>query len=164
MQTVENGLFISIDYTWKLENGEIFDTNLQGRPLEIEMGQGHVIPGFEEALRGMSLNEKKVFTVQPEDGYGQRNEEYMHTFAMAELPPGIDPEVGQALALTTPDGRQIPAWITARDDQGVTVDMNHPLAGRALTFSIEVTGISRTPVHGSGCGCGCGSDDSHGCH
>ncbi|MFH1154116.1 MAG: peptidylprolyl isomerase [Pseudomonadota bacterium] len=160
MKTAENGLFISIEYTGTLENGEVFDSSKGRQPLEVEMGAGQVIPGFEEAISGMALNEKKVFTVQPEQAYGPRNEEHIHTFSRSELPPEMDPEIGQTIALTTPDGQQIPAWIAGKDEEGLTVDLNHPLAGKALTFSIEITGISETSSQQSGCGCGCESDSS----
>jgi peptidylprolyl isomerase len=158
MKTVENGLFISIDYTGTLDDGQVFDSSRGRSPLEVEMGAGQVIPGFEDALRGMSLNEKKVFTLQPDQAYGLRNEDLTHTFARSELPADMDPEIGQAISLETPDGQQVPAWITAKDEQGMTVDLNHPLAGQALTFSIEITGISPTATREPGCGCGCGSE------
>jgi peptidylprolyl isomerase len=163
MQRVENGLFISVDYTGTLDNGEVFDSSEGRSPLEVEMGKGQLIKGFEAALVDMALNEKKTFTLTPEEAYGPRDEKRMHRFARADVPPEMDPQVGQAIALTTPDGRQVPARIADVDDDQVTVDLNHPLAGQALTFDIEVVGISPTATQqpaGCGGGCSCDSEKS----
>ncbi|MFZ5573361.1 MAG: FKBP-type peptidyl-prolyl cis-trans isomerase [Thermodesulfobacteriota bacterium] len=164
MQKVEKGLFVSVDYTGTLQNGDIFDSSRGRHPLEVEIGAGHLIKGFEAALMGMSLNEKKRFTLAPEEAYGHKNEEYLHTFDRSEIPPEITPEVGETVALTSPDGHEIPARIAQVDDQRVIVDLNHPLAGESLTFDIQIVGISDTPTqenHGCGCDCGCdcGSDE-----
>lgn len=167
MKTVENGLFVSVEYTGTLGNGDVFDSSEGGQPLEIQMGAGHLIPGFESALIGMSLNEKKTFTLEPEEAYGQRSEEHMHTFSRAEVPPEMNPEEGETVMLSTPDGQQIPAHIVEANDEKIVVDMNHPLAGEALTFEIEVVGISKTatqePLSGCGCGCDESNCDSGGC-
>lgn len=164
MNTVEDGLFVSVEYTGALDNGEIFDTSQGRKPLEVEMGTGRLIKGFEEALIGMALNEKKTFTVEPEDAYGVRNEDYVRSFNRTEIPPEINPEAGQTLALNTQSGHQIPARVTHVDDEKITVDMNHPLAGEALTFQIQVVGISDTPTQDqAGCGCGCDSECSSEC-
>jgi peptidylprolyl isomerase len=166
MNTVENGLFVSVEYTGTLNNGEIFDTSRGRRPLEVEIGSGSLIKGFEDELMGMILNERKTFTIKPEEAYGLRNEDYVQTFTRAEIPAEINPEVGQILALNTKKGHQIPARVTHIDDEKMVVDMNHPLAGEALTFEIEVVGISETPTQDqTGCGCGCNADGdcSSGC-
>jgi peptidylprolyl isomerase len=125
------------------------------------MGAGQLITGFESALAGMSLNETKVFTLDPQDAYGQRDEERMVTFQRSELPPQVEPQVGQPIGMRSPDGRQFPAVISQLDDAQVTVDLNHPLAGKKLTFDIKVVGISETATQqaaGCGCGCDCGGE------
>ncbi len=167
MQRVENGLFVSVDYTGTLEDGEVFDSSDGREPLEVEVGSGSVIPGFESALMGMSLNESKTFTLAPEEAYGDRDEERMHDFPASDIPEGMTPEVGQTLMLKTPQGQQIPARVDSVDDEKVVFDLNHPLAGRALTFSVKVVGISETATQShagcsseqcasGGCDCGCG--------
>ena len=158
MEKVGNGLFVSVDYKGTLQNGEVFDTSHGRQPLEIQMGAGQLIKGFENALLGMSLNEKKAFTLGAEEAYGQRDEDLSHSFTRADFPPEMDPRVGQTVALSTPEGQQIPARIVKVDDENVTVDMNHPLAGEVLNFEIKVVGISSTPTQdpvecGSGCDC-----------
>jgi len=161
---VENNKFVSIDYTGTLPNGEVFDTSYGRQPLEIQMGAGQLIRGFENALLGMTVNEKKTFTLAPEEAYGHRDESLTQKFPKADVPPEMNPQVGDTVGLSTADGQQIPAVISAVDDQHVTVDLNHPMAGKTLTFAIEIKGISDTPTqHSAGCGGGC--DCSSGsCH
>lgn len=156
MNTVENGLFVSVEYKGTLGDGEVFDSSEGRQPLEVQMGAGQLIQGFEAALMGMSLNEAKTFTLNPEEAYGHRNEEHMHTFTREEVPPEMNPQEGQTIALSTPDGQQIPAHIVEVNDEKVVVDLNHPLAGESLTFEIKVVGISETATQEpQGCGCGC---------
>ena len=158
MEKVENGIFVSVDYKGTLQNGEVFDTSSGRQPLEIQIGAGKVIKGFEGALLGMSLNEKKSFTIEPEDAYGQRDERLTRVFARAEVPPEMDLQVGQIVGIRSEEGQQMSASIVQVDDENVTADMNHPLAGQVLHFEIEVVGISSTPTQvpdecGQGCGC-----------
>ncbi len=169
MEKVENGVFVSVDYKGTLQDGKLFDSSEGRAPLEVEFGAGNVIKGFEAALEGMSLNEKKTFTLAPNDAYGERNDDSIHTFPRTEMPSDMNPKIGEVIAIVTPDGKQVPAQINKIDDQNVTVDMNHPLAGETLTFEIEVVGISKTATQaaqGCGCGCSCGepeTPDSSGC-
>ncbi|MGD8366046.1 MAG: peptidylprolyl isomerase [Desulfobacterales bacterium] len=164
MDTVENGKFVSVAYTGTLENGEVFDTSREGQPMEVQVGTGQLIEGFEKALMGMAVNEKKVFTIGPDEAYGDRDESLTRDFARKEVPPELNPEVGMTVGLTTADGRQMPAQIVAVDDEKVTVDMNHPMAGKTLTFDIEVVGISDTPTQAPiGCGPGCDCSSGGGC-
>jgi len=166
VEKVENGMFVSVDYTGTLDNGEVFDSSEGRPPLEVQMGSGSVIPGFESALIGMSLNETKTVTLGPEEAYGHRDESLMHDFPRSDIPDGMEPEVGQVLMLSTPQGQQVPARVDSIDAEKVTFDLNHPLAGNSLTFKIKVIGISETATqqqHGcdtncssSGCDCGDG--------
>ena len=158
MEKVENEKFVSVDYKGSLQNGEVFDTSHGRQPMEIQMGAGQLIKGFEKELLGMTVNEKKVFTLQPEDAYGERDENLTQSFARSDVPPELNPQVGMTVGLHTPEGRQVPARITHMDDEKLTLDLNHPLAGESLTFEIEVVGISSTPTQsptacGSGCSC-----------
>ena len=159
MDKVDSGLFVSVDYTGTLDNGEVFDSSEGRQPLEVQMGSGRVIPGFESAIMGMSLNETKTFTLSPEEAYGHRDDSRKHDFPKSEVPAGMDPEVGQTLMLNTPQGQQLPARVDSIDDEKVTFDLNHPLAGQSLTFKIEVVGISETATQQQA---GCGSDCSSG--
>jgi peptidylprolyl isomerase len=164
MEKVENGLFVSVNYTGTLDNGDVFDSSEGRQPMEVQMGSGKVIPGFESAIMGMSLNETKTFTLSPEEAYGHRDSSRMHDFPKSDIPAGVKPEVGQTLMLSTPQGQQLPARVDNIDEEKVTFDLNHPLAGQSLTFKIEVVGINKTATQqhagcGSDCssgGCGCG--------
>jgi peptidylprolyl isomerase len=164
MEKVEEGKFVSVAYTGTLDDGEVFDTSEGRQPLEVEVGTGQLIEGFEKALMGMSLNEKKVFTLDPEEAYGDRDESLTRDFDRKEVPPELDPQVGMTVGLTSPDGRQVPAQIVAVDEEKVTIDMNHPMAGKSLTFDIEVVGISDTATQAPmGCGSGCDCSSNSGC-
>lgn len=159
MEKVGSGLFVSVDYTGTLDNGEVFDSSEGRQPLEVQIGSGGVIPGFETALMGMSLNETKTVTLAPEEAYGHRDESRMHDFPKSEIPAGMEPQVGQTLMLSSPQGQQIPARVSSMDGDHVKFDLNHPLAGQALTFKLEVVGISEVATQIQG---GCGSDCSSG--
>lgn len=166
METVVDGKYVSVEYTGTLQNGEVFDTSKERSPLEVLMGAGQMIAGFEKALQGMALNEKKTFTLAPEEAYGERDESRTQEFARKDVPPEINPQVGQVVALTDTNGQQIPAQISLVTDEKVTIDLNHPLAGESLTFEVEVVGISDTATQSqTGCGCGCnsGCDTGSGC-
>lgn len=157
MEKVTEGAFVSVEYTGKLDDGHVFDTSSGRSPLEVEMGSGSLIQGFEKALMGMSLNEKKTFTLEPKEAYGERDEELKKAFPRKDVPPGMEPKVGQNVALTGPEGQQVPGWISSVDEEEVVVDLNHPLAGKSLTFEIEVVGINSESVQQKGCGAGeCG--------
>lgn len=163
MQTVENGNFVSVHYNGTLENGEQFDSSEGRPPLEFKVGAGQMIKGFEAAVMGMAVNEKKTVTLAPEEAYGDRDENQTHDFPRDQVPPDMDPQVGQTIGLTTPQGQQIPARIIAVDDQKVRFDLNHPLAGKTLTFEIEVVSIGDAPSQ-QPAGCGSGCDCSSGCN
>lgn len=165
MEKVESGKYVCVDYEGRLDNGEVFDSSQDSQPLELKMGSGQIIKGFEENLIGMGLREKKVFTLSPEDAYGVRDENQLHTFSREEVPAEMKPEVGEMIGLQTPDGQQIPATIAEANDEKIVVDLNHPLAGKALTFEVEVVGISDTPTQEprDSCGCGPGHDHGGGC-
>jgi peptidylprolyl isomerase len=162
MVKVENNKFISIDYKGTLKNGDVFDTSHGRQPIEIQMGSGQLIKGFEQALDGMALNEKKTFTLEPEEAYGDWDETLTRAFPKTDIPPKMKPEVGMTVGLAGENGQQVPATIYKIDDENVHVDLNHPMAGKTLTFDIEIVGISDTPTQapaecGSGCDCSSGS-------
>jgi peptidylprolyl isomerase len=112
----------------------------------------------------MTVNEKKTFTLEPDEAYGQIDKSLTQAFPRADVPPDMNPQVGQTVGLHDGNGNQIPATIIDVNDEKVTVDLNHPMAGKALTFDIEVVGISEMPTQTQDhCGSGCGCDCSSGC-
>ena len=164
MEKVVNNTYVSVHYKGTLGDGQIFDSSEGRQPLEVLMGAGQLIKGFENELMDMAVNEKKCFTLEPEDAYGERDENLTHNFARSDVPQGVNPEVGQMIGLRTADGRQMPAQVVSVDDEKVVLDMNHPLAGQSLTFDIEVVGISETPTQvQAGCGGGCDCSSAGNC-
>lgn len=140
---VKIGDKIKVDYEGKLDDGTVFDDSKKhGHPLEFEVGAKQVIKGFEEAVIGMEVNEEKEIKIQPKDAYGEENQDLMKKVPRDQLPPDQEPKVGMVLMATTPEGTQIPLRIIKVDEEGVTLNMNHPLAGKVLNFKLKVVGIN----------------------
>jgi FKBP-type peptidyl-prolyl cis-trans isomerase 2 len=140
--SVKKGDKVKVEYEGKFEDGTVFDSSeKQGRPLEFEVGAGHVIKGFEDAVVGMKEGDEKEFKLQPEEAYGEPNPRLVKELPRDKL-PGDKLEVGVTLTVTLPNGRQIPATITKMTNEYVYLDMNHPLAGKVLTFKIKVVGVA----------------------
>lgn len=137
---IENGDTVTVHYTGKLEDGKVFDTSEGRDPLTFEMGAGQLIPGFENALAGKEVGDKVTATVPPEEGYGTRNEELVQDMPRDRV-QGADLEVGQVLGLETEDGNAYQAQVVDLDDETVKLDFNHFLAGKELTFEIEVVAV-----------------------
>lgn len=141
---VQQGSQVSLDYEGKLDDGTIFDSSKHGdhsHPLEFKVGAGQVIPGFEKAVLGMKVGESKTFSIPPAEAYGEVRPELRHVVPKAQLPPhpeGKELAVGMQLGMKTPDGNTLPISITAVDATSITLDMNHPLAGKTLTFTITI--------------------------
>ncbi len=139
---VKNGDKIKVEYTGKLNDGTVFDSSEQhGQPLEFVVGSGQIIKGFDEAVVGMELNEEKEFKVEPKNAYGDPNPMLIQKIPREKLPSNVDIKPGMMLGLQTPDGQQLPARVADVNEKEVTIDVNHPLAGKELNFSIKVIAI-----------------------
>ncbi|MFW6133680.1 MAG: FKBP-type peptidyl-prolyl cis-trans isomerase [Planctomycetota bacterium] len=141
MAQAEQNSTVKVHYTGKLEDGTVFDSSRDREPLEFQVGQGQVIPGFEQAVEGMSPGETKTTTVAPDNAYGQRRDDMVASVPKDNLPDDLDPEVGQQLQARDSEGQTIPVRITEVGDDAVTIDANHPLAGQKLTFDIEMVDV-----------------------
>ena len=139
--SVSNGDTVKVEYTGKLSDGSVFDSSEGEDPLEFTMGEGQLIPGFENAVEGMEVDEEKTVTIEADNAYGQKKDDFIQGFPKDSLPDEIPAEKGQQLQLQTQDGQAIPGMITKVTDDEITVDMNHPLAGKDLTFDIKVVDI-----------------------
>lgn len=142
---VEKGKKIKVEYEGKLENGEVFDSSSHGdhsHPIEFVVGSGMVIKGLDEAVVGLELNEEKEIKIDSKDAYGDPNPEMTKDVPRSAL-AGQDqePQEGMVLMLQSPDGRQFPAKITKVTNENITVDLNHPLAGKNLIFKIKIVSI-----------------------
>ncbi len=139
--TIENGDTVQVHYTGTLEDGTEFDSSRDRAPLEFTVGEGQVIPGFEDMVRGLEAGDTETATLQPEDAYGERDEQRLIEVERDQLPDEIEPEIGMQLEIQQPNGRPARVSITEIGDETVTLDANHPLAGKELTFEIEVLEI-----------------------
>lgn len=141
-RSAEDGDRVKVHYTGTLDDGTVFDSSRERDPLEFELGAEEVIPGFENAVRGLEVGESVEVRLPPEDAYGHRNEELMVDVARTDLPDGLDPEVGQTLEVRTDDDEPMAAWVAEVGDDAITVDLNHPLAGRELNFEVELVDVA----------------------
>jgi peptidylprolyl isomerase len=141
MPTAKQGDTVQIHYTGKLDDGTVFDSSEGREPLNITLGQGEVIPGFEEAAVGMEVGETKEARLEVDDAYGERRDDLLLEVPREQLPDGLEVEVGTPLQLQQPDGRAVPVTVSALDEQQVTLDANHPLAGQPLTFEMTLVDI-----------------------
>ena len=138
---IKKGNKIIVEYTGSLETGEIFDSSEQHGPLEFEVGSGQMIAGFDAAVLGMELNEEKEIDLPPGEAYGEHRNDLLKKIPRKDLPSEPQPQAGLILTLQLPDGQQFPALITEVTDDGVVIDLNHPLAGKTLRFKIKVVAI-----------------------
>lgn len=139
--SVSEGDTVQVHYTGTLKDGSVFDETEKGDPLAFTVGSGEIIPGFEQAVIGMDEEEEKTVTIEAAEAYGERDESRVQQYSRESLPDDFDPEKGQVLALQDQEGRQIPVTVVDFDQENITVDLNHPLAGRDLTFEIKVVDV-----------------------
>jgi len=141
MQTVKSGDTVRVHYTGKLDDGTVFDTSDGREPLEFTTGRRQVVTGFEKAVLEMSVGQKKTVRVSSEEAYGPRNEDFVIKVEPAKFPPHIKPEVGLHLQLTQPDGTILNVLVAGIAADVITLDANHPFAGKDLTFEMELAEI-----------------------
>jgi peptidylprolyl isomerase len=132
---------VKVHYRGTLEDGSEFDSSEGMDPLEFALGQGMVIPGFENAIMGMSEGEKKTVTIPPEDAYGSYQDELIGEIPRAQISDDVQLEAGMQLQASLPDGTMTVVTVAAFDDETVTLDANHELAGKTLIFEIELVEI-----------------------
>lgn len=137
-EPVKNGDRVRVHYTGRLEGGEVFDSSRDGDPLEFTVGAGEVIPGFDEAVRGLRVGDTRTVEIEAEDAYGPHRDGLVTSISreVAQFPQ--EPEVGDNFLLPLADGTQHPVTVTEVTDSHVTIDGNHPLAGQKLIFDVEL--------------------------
>jgi len=134
------GKKVTLDYTLTVDNKEV-ESSVGKQPLSYVAGSRTIIPGLESQLNGMHVNEEKVVNVAPKDAYGDVDPKAFKEFPASSLPKGLEPKVGMVLRATAPDGSQFPAVIYKVDGDKVTLNFNHPLAGKSLTFKVKILKI-----------------------
>jgi len=141
MTQAAEGSTVLLHYTGTLEDGTEFDSSRGGEPLKFTVGRGEVISGFEEAVFGMTPGETKTFTIPADEAYGQRRDDLVMQVAQNQFPPEITFEVGQQYPVEVAEEQVILVTVIGLDDETVTLDANHPLAGKDLTFSVELVAV-----------------------
>ncbi len=141
MAQVKNGDVVKVHYTGKLTNGDQFDSSTGREPLEFTVGAGQMIKGFDAAMPGMEVGEKKTINIPAEDAYGERSEEAVIPFPKENIPADMKLEPGMQLNLTNQEGQPVPVVVKEVQEDVVLLDANHFLAGEALVFDIELVEI-----------------------
>ena len=142
MTQAKSGDNVTIHYTGKLEDGTVFDSSEGREPLPFTIGESQVIPGFEEAVMGMNPGDSKTVTIPSEKAYGPRNEEMVMNVPIDQVPPDITPEIGMQLELMNDSNQPMVVRISEITEEHVALDANPPLAGKDLTFDIELVTVN----------------------
>ncbi len=135
---IKDGDAVRVHYTGTLQDGFVFDSSRERDPLEFTLGQGQLIPGFESAVKGREVGDTVTVEIAPENAYGNADPELIFTVDRAQVPDHISPVVGLPLQLSNEEGGRMDVTITEVTDTEITLDANHPLAGKTLTFEIEI--------------------------
>ena len=149
MAQAKEGDRVKVHYTGRLDDGTVFDSSECGEdecgcghgPMEFTIGAGEVIPGFDAGVIGLSVGEAKTIHIPVEEAYGERIEEMVAEVPRGDLPPEMKPEVGQQLEVTQEDGQIFQVMVVNVNDESITIDANHPLAGQPLNFDIKLVEI-----------------------
>lgn len=142
MAQAKQGDKVKVHYTGKLDDGTIFDSSAGRDPLEFTLGSGQIIPGFDAGVTGMSVGESKTVNIPSVEAYGPHHEEMVITVGRDEFPPEVTPTIGDQLQMRHETGQVVMVTIAEISDENVTLDANHPLAGKDLTFEIELVEVA----------------------
>jgi len=145
MAQAKNGDTVKIHYTGRLEDGTVFDSSLEREPLEFKIGEGQVIPGFEQMVVGMEPGQSKTETIPVDQAYGPRDEQMIVQVERTQLPADLAPEVGQELYVQQPGGYTVPVVVVDVNPTSIMIDANHPLAGENLVFDVQLVSIDGPP-------------------
>ncbi len=141
MTAVAEGTKVKVHYTGTFDDGEVFDSSRQADPLAFEVGAGEVIPGFEQAVVGMQVGDNKKIRLEEDEAYGPYNEEMIINADPSQFDEGLDPQVGQQFQTQTQDGTPLLLTVIDKDEEKIKLDANHPMAGKALNFDLEIVEV-----------------------
>ena len=141
MSAVVAGKKVKIHYTGTFDDGEVFDTSRETEPLEFEVGSGQVIAGFDNAVMGMKVGEQKQVRLPEDEAYGPYNQEMVFDADPNQFADGLTPEIGQQFQTEMEDGTPLLLTVKSAADGKIVLDANHPMAGKALNFDLEVVEI-----------------------
>jgi peptidylprolyl isomerase len=139
--TAKTGDTVQVHYRGTLDDGSEFDASVGRDPLSFTVGAGQVIQGFDAAVAGMEVGEKKTVRIPPQEAYGEHRDDLVVQLDRAQVPEHIDLKLGMGLQLQQPNGQPVAVTVKAIEDEHITLDANHPLAGEALTFELELVAI-----------------------
>jgi peptidylprolyl isomerase len=142
MPTARSGDTVRVHYTGRLDDGTVFDSSRERDPLEFQLGSGQVIAGFDEAVEGMATGESKSVRIPSAEAYGEHDEALLLRVPIEQFPPDMRPEIGQHLQLSRDGAEPVVVTVAEVSDDRVVLDANHPLAGRDLTFDLELVDIA----------------------
>jgi len=142
MAQAKKGDTVKVHYTGRLDDGTVFDSSEGRDPLEFTVGSGQLIPGFDSGVTGMNVGESKTVQIPSQDAYGPHHEEMVIEVGRDEFPPDVTPAIGDQLQMRHDTGRVIMVTVTEIGDEKVTLDANHPLAGKDLTFDIQLVEVA----------------------
>lgn len=137
----KNGDSVRVHYVGRLTSGTVFDSSVESDPLQFQLGEGQLIPGFENAVIGLTAGQSTTTHIPNHEAYGPKQEELIFKVERSTMPEDIEPEIGLELTLQEEDGEPLPVIITALDENFVTFDANHPLSGEDLVFEITLVEI-----------------------
>jgi len=139
--TVKDDMVVGLDYTLRLDDGEVLDTSANKTPLEFLQGRGQIVHGLEQALHGMAVGEEKSVVVVAADGYGETDPDAFETVPYDVFPPELELTEGMRLKMRDQAGEVFTAFVDALDPDGVVLDFNHPLAGETLHFDVKIASL-----------------------
>jgi len=132
---------VKVHYKATFDDGTVFDTSEGREPLEFTIGQGQVIKGFEEGLQGMHAGEKKTIKILPKDGYGEKDSKLVQAVPRDKFPADLQLKKGMVLTFKGPNEQKFMVVVDKVSDNEVTLDLNHPLAGKNLNFAVDVVSV-----------------------
>ena len=144
---VSEGTRVYLNFSISLEYGSEVDTNFGGDPVDFAIGDGSLLPGFERLLFGMSAGQRQMFTVMPENAFGQPNDNNLQYLPRDQFEDDVELEIGLVFSFADVGGGELPGMILFFDEQEVTVDFNHPLAGRTILFDVLVHRVEPAELH-----------------
>jgi FKBP-type peptidyl-prolyl cis-trans isomerase SlyD len=159
--TVADDVVVSLDYTLRLDDGEVADTSEGGEPLEFLQGQGQIVPGLEQALYGMNVGDQKDVVVAPANGYGEEDPDAYEMVDRDVFPPDLDLKPGMGIRMRDSSGEALIAYVEEIQPDGVLLDLNHPLAGETLHFQVKIAGLRAATIEEMAHGHPHGAGDEH---
>lgn len=138
---VAQGAKLTLHFALRLRDGSVVDSNFEGKPAQFVLGDGNLLPGFEQPLIGMVAGQRETFVIAPEHGFGQANPNNVQTFARSTFAPDMDLAEGLVVSFADAQKAELPGVVTAFDQEQVTVDFNHPLAGKEILFDVQIVSV-----------------------